>query len=465
MNIAFVVSEMFPLIKTGGLADVAYALPKELKKKGEDIRVFLPKYLQLKIEHLKDTKLVTSIDFKGELFNVYETKLEEVTVYLVENRSFFERETLYESEDKDVQFGVFAEVVLRALEKLKFKPDIIHCNDWQTGLIPYLLKIKFKARSFYKDIKTIFTIHNLRYQGIFDKRALIYLDYPFNDNTLNFMKVGILNATKINTVSKTYAQEIQTDYFGEGLNPFLAERKKDLYGVVNGIDYDVFNPEKDKDIQKNYSIDNLKDKSLNKIDLQKYFGLPENKDTAVISMVTRLVPQKGLDLLDHILKELLEYDNLQIVVLGSGLEKYEKKLTRLEKRYPEKLAVELGYNAVLANKIYAGSDMFLMPSQFEPCGLSQLISLKYGTIPIVRETGGLNDTVISYNEFSNSGNGFSFTNYNAHDMMYTIRRALNYYYNFPKIWEKMMATGMLQDFSWNKSSLEYLEIYEDAIKN
>lgn len=465
MNIAFVASEMFPLIKTGGLADVAYALPKELKKKGEDIRIFLPKYLQLKVEYLKDTKLVASIDFKEELFNIYETKLEGLTVYLVENRSFFERETLYESEDKDVQFGVFAEIVLRALEKLQFKPDIVHCNDWQTGLIPYLLKIKFKARSFYKDIKTIFTIHNLRYQGIFDKRALIYLDYPFNDNILNFMKVGLLNATKINTVSKTYAQEIQTDYFGEGLNPFLSERKKDLYGIINGIDYEVFNPEVDKDIKKNYSIDTLKDKNPNKIDLQNYFGLPENKDIAVISMVTRLVPQKGLDLLDHILKELLEYDNLQIVVLGSGLEKYEKKLTRLEKRYPEKLAVELGYNATLANKIYAGSDMFLMPSQFEPCGLSQLISLKYGTVPIVRETGGLNDTVVSYNEFSNSGNGFSFSNYNAHDMMYTIRRALNYYYNFPKVWEKIVKTGMLQDFSWSKSSLEYLEIYEDAIKS
>jgi starch synthase len=462
MNIAFVVSEMYPLIKTGGLADVAYALPKALKKEGEDVRVFLPKYLQLNPDYLKDLKLVTSVEYKSEVFNILETKIDGVIIYLVENRSFFERDTIYENEDRDIQFSVYSEVVLKALEQLEFKPDIIHCNDWQTGLVPFLLKVKFRARKFYKDVKTVFTIHNLRYQGVFDKRAMMYLDYPFEDNQLNFMKVGILNADKVNTVSRTYAEEIQTEYFGEGLEDILKSRKSDLSGIVNGIDYDVFDPSKDKDIEACYDIDSLEKKKENKLDLQKYFGLPENKDVAVISMVTRLVPQKGLDLIDHVIKELLEYDNVQIVILGSGMEKYEKKLLRLERKYPEKLAIEIGYNAVLANKIYAGSDMFLMPSQFEPCGLSQLISLKYGTIPVVRETGGLNDTVVSYNEFNGQGNGFSFTNYNAHDMMYTIRRAVNYYYNFPKVWKTLMTTAMAQDYSWDSQAEEYLKLYEKA---
>lgn len=460
MKIAFVVSEMFPLIKTGGLADVAYALPKALKNKGEDIRVFIPKYLQLNLEGLKDIKKIKSVSYKEEIFNIYETKLDEVVVYLIENRTFFERDTIYENHDKDVQFAIFGEVVLKSLEALNFKPDVLHLNDWQTGLIPYMLRIKYKEQNFYKDIKTVFTIHNLRYQGRFGKNVLNYLDYPFEDNEVNFMKVGILNSDKINTVSRTYAKEIQTEYYGEGLNPVLHYRSKDLYGILNGIDYDIFNPETDKNIDKNYNFNDLSSKKENKLALQKYFGLEEKEDVAVLALVTRLDPQKGLDLLDHIIKELLEFDQLQIVILGSGLEKYERKFKRLEKRYPEKLAVEIGYNAKLAHKIYAGSDIFLMPSQFEPCGLSQLIALKYGAIPIVRETGGLNDTIEAYNEYTSQGNGFSFTNYNAHDMMYTIRRALNYYYNYPKVWKTLLSKAMSQSFSWEKSAEEYLDLYK-----
>lgn len=459
MNIAFVVSEMYPLIKTGGLADVAYALPKALKNKGEDVRIFLPKYLQLNLEEVEDTHKVAEVDFRNEIFNIIESKLHGITVYLVENRTFFERDTIYDSHDRDTQFGVFGEIVLRALEVLNFKPDIIHLNDWQTGLIPYMLRIRYKNKDFYKNIKTIFTIHNLRYQGHFGKAALNYLDYPFEDGGVNFMKVGILNADKVNTVSRTYAKEIQTLYYGEGLDGVLRSRSEDLYGILNGIDYDIYNPETDKYIEKQYNVIELEDKKTNKLALQRYFGLVENEDTAVLALVTRLDPQKGLDLLDHIIKELLEYDNIQLVILGSGLEKYEKKFKRLEKKYPEKLAVEIGYNAKLAHKIYAGSDMFLMPSQFEPCGLSQLIALKYGSIPIVRETGGLNDTIEAYNEFTGHGNGFSFTNYNAHDMLYTIRRALNHYYNSPKVWRGLMMKAMSDDFSWEKSADEYLDLY------
>lgn len=460
MKIAFMVSEMYPLIKTGGLADVAYALPKALKKRGEDIRIFIPKYLQIDTKKLDDLKLVESIEFKNEVYNILEGKLENVTVYLIENRSFFERDTIYDSFDRDLQFAIFSEISLRALEKLQFKPDVIHLNDWQTGLIPYLLKIKSEKNYFYKDIKTLFTIHNLRYQGVFGKEALIYIDYPFRDSEVNYMKVGLLNSSKINTVSKTYAREIQTKYFGEGLEGVLQGRSHDLYGIINGIDYDIFNPETDLDLKANYNVETLEKKKINKTSLQKYFGLTIDEETAVISMVTRLDAQKGLDLLDHIICELLDYDKLQIVILGSGMERYEKRLLALEKRYPEKLAVEIGYNAKLANQIYAGSDMFLMPSQFEPCGLSQLIALKYGSVPIVRETGGLNDTIEAYNEFTSQGNGFSFSNYNAHDMMFTIRRALNMYYNFPKNWNEIMTKGMSQSFSWEDSAEEYLALYQ-----
>lgn len=300
----------------------------------------------------------------------------------------------------------------------------------------------------------------MRYQGVFGKEALIYIDYPFRDSEVNYMKVGLLNSSKINTVSKTYAREIQTKYFGEGLEGVLQGRSHDLYGIINGIDYDIFNPETDLDLKANYNVETLEKKKINKTSLQKYFGLTIDEETAVISMVTRLDAQKGLDLLDHIICELLDYDKLQIVILGSGMERYEKRLLALEKRYPEKLAVEIGYNAKLANQIYAGSDMFLMPSQFEPCGLSQLIALKYGSVPIVRETGGLNDTIEAYNEFTSQGNGFSFSNYNAHDMMFTIRRALNMYYNFPKNWNEIMTKGMSQSFSWEDSAEEYLALYQ-----
>ncbi|MBP6409036.1 MAG: glycogen synthase GlgA [Fusobacteriaceae bacterium] len=460
MNIAFVASEMYPLIKTGGLADVAYALPKALNKMKNDVRVFIPKYSKINNEYLKDSKYVTSVDIYNEIYNIISVEIDGITVYLVENRTYFERDSLYDCWDNDIQFATFCEVVLISLEKIGFKPHVINCNDWQTGVLPYFLNARYKFREFYKDIKTLYTIHNLRFQGHFSKRSLEHHHYQFEDNYVNFMKIAILNSDKINTVSETYAQEIKTHFFGEGLDYYLRMRDHDLSGIVNGIDIDVFNPETDKSLVKNYNLSSFKNKLENKRALQKEFGLPISDNTPIISMVTRLDPQKGLDLLDHVIKEIMNNDAVQIIILGSGHEKYEKKFSNLAKKYPDKLGVYIGYNGALANRIYAGSDMYLMPSHYEPCGLSQLISLRYGTIPIVRETGGLNDTVQAYNEFTHSGNGFSFKNYNAHDMLHTIRYAEDFYYNKKDLWNSLIKTAMSSDYSWEQSAEKYLKLYK-----
>ena len=463
MNIAFVAAEMYPLIKTGGLADVAYALPKSLNKIGNDCRVFIPKYSQISDKHLTNAEFVTSVDIYDEVYNIISVDLDGIKIYLVENRHYFERDSLYDCEDNDVQFATFCEVVLLSLPKIGFKPQVISCNDWQTGVLPYFLKMRYSHNEFYKDIKTLYTIHNLRFQGHFSKRALDHHHYPFDDNYVNFMKIAILNSDKINTVSETYAEEIKTHTYGEGLDYFLRMRSHDLSGIVNGIDTDVFDPSTDKALVKNYDEKSYADKIINKRALQEAFGLPISDDTPIISMVTRLDPQKGLDLLDHIIKELLEYDGIQLVILGTGHERFEKRFSNLAKKYPEKLGVHIGYNGALANKIYAGSDMYLMPSHYEPCGLSQLIALRYGTIPIVRETGGLNDTVQAYNEYTHAGNGFSFKHYNAHDMLYTIRSAENYYYNYKNVWEHLMKTAMTGDYSWDQSAEKYMNLYKNMI--
>lgn len=463
MNIAFVAAEMYPLIKTGGLADVAYALPKALNKLNNDVRVFLPKYTQIHKEYLNNTNFVTSVEIYNEIFNIISVVIDGITVYMVENRTYFERDSLYDCYDNDIQFATFCEVVLIALEKIGFKPDVINCNDWQTGVLPYFLKVRYAPNDFYKDIKTLYTIHNLRFQGHFGRRALDHHHYPFEDNYVNFMKIAILNSDKINTVSDTYSQEIKTHFFGEGLDHFLRMRDHDLSGIVNGIDVDVFNPEIDGTIVKNYNRDSYQDKIINKRALQKEFNLKQDDSIPIISMVTRLDPQKGLDLLDHVMKEILEEDNVQIVILGSGNRHYEERFKHFAKEYPDKLGVHIGYNGSLANRIYAGSDMYLMPSHYEPCGLSQLISLRYGTIPIVRETGGLNDTVQTYNEFTHGGNGFTFTNYNAHDMLHTIRRAIDYYANHKPVWNNLISTAMSGDYSWEQSADKYLRLYRSMV--
>mgnify|MGYP006278679963 CR=1 FL=1 len=475
LKILFVSPEVSPFIKTGGLADVAGALPRELKKRGHDVRVVLPEYKKipdrfvLDFEHETDFRM--KMVWRDKYVGVNKLVYKGVPTYFIDNKFYFFRESLYENGDKDEQYAFFSRAVLEMINKIDFKPDIIHCNDWQTGPLSLMLKDNYQIYDFYKDIKTVFSIHNLAYQGKFDYSVvgdvLGVSNYHLtsgnvrHDENVNYMKTGIMYSDVINTVSKTYAEEIKTEYYGEGLDYILRLRDNDLYGILNGIDYDEFNPATDKRIYHNYDKENIEDKYKNKLALQKDLGLEQNKETPVIAIISRLVEQKGIDLFPPVIDEMMQ-ENLQFIILGTGQNQYEEYFKYIDARYPKKLSVNITYDADLAQKIYAGSDMFLMPSRFEPCGLGQLISMRYGTVPIVKETGGLKDTVIPYNEYEDTGYGFSFNNYNAHDMLYTIKRALSFY-NEKSIWQKLVRRVMEQDFSWQKSAQKYEKLYNKIL--
>ncbi|MGM0436670.1 MAG: glycogen synthase GlgA [Bacillota bacterium] len=473
LKILFVTSEADPFVKTGGLADVSGSLPQALRKQGHDVRVVLPEYLKMddkykkELEHITDFK--TNVVWRNEYVGVNKLSNQGVPTYFIDNKFYFNRPTLYENGDKEVQFTFFNRAVLEMLPEIGFKPDIIHFNDWQTGILALLLDDNYRKYDFYKDIKTLYTIHNLRYQGQFDPKIIgdvLGVNYWHwnsgnirHDGLVNFMKAGIFYADKINTVSETYAEEIKTSYFGEGLDYALRMRSRDLKGIVNGISYDKFDPKTDSDIYYNYDKNNLENKYKNKKELQKEFGLAVNEEIPLIGIVSRLVEQKGIDLVTEIIEETLNKEKLQFVLLGTGQQRYEEYFRNLAQKYPDKVGVKIEYDAKLAQKMYAGLDMFLMPSRFEPCGLSQIISMRYGTIPIVKETGGLKDTVEPYNEFEDSGFGFSFANFNAHDLMYTIRRAISFYRK-NDIWKKLMKKAMEKDFSWKHSAQEYIKLYK-----
>ena len=459
MKIAFVSSEVYPFIKTGGLADVAYALPKALAAKGHEVAVILPFYKQIPDGLLKNKYWVSNVEVMGKTFWNYCVELEGVKYYLISESLFSDRDSIYENPDRDYQFAMFCEVSLQLLKSINFQPRIIHCNDWQTGLIPFFMDQRYFQDPFFYDTRTVYTIHNLRFQGQFSSASVRHLGYWFDNDSINYMQMGIQYANKVTTVSETYAREILTDFFGEGLNHNLAMRSHDLSGIVNGIDTDVFDPEHNTSLAANYTLENLDQKALNKEALQKRFGLEVNPDIPLVGIVTRLDAQKGLDLITHVLEHILYHNQVQFFLLGSGEKEYEYFFQSLRDRYPAQFGIYLGYNSQLADLVYGASDMFLMPSLYEPCGLSQLISLRFGTIPIVRETGGLNDTVHSYNEFTGEGNGFSFANYNAHDMMNTIDRALDFYSSQPKTWRRIMENAMKADYSWDRSAQKYEELY------
>lgn len=463
LKILFAASEVYPFVKTGGLADFAYGLSKALANKGHDIRVILPKYSQTMFKNYEESEFVKSIKINDEIYNIYSFFYNNITFYFVENRTFFERDTIYNNDDRDLQFTLFSDICLKLLKLIDFKADIIHCNDWHTGTIPYFLKTVFKKDEFYLNIKTVYTIHNLRYQGWFGDGAFRYLNYPIPESYVNFMKLGIQNADIINTVSKTYCEEIKTDYFGEGLNYELLLREDDLYGILNGIDYDEFNPEIDINIIQNYKTDSLEKKIINKKNLQNEFELDLNEDIPLIAIISRFTGQKGFDLIERITGEMFENNNFQLVVLGTGETRYQTFFHKLKNEYPNKVGLKIGYDEILARKIYAGADMLLMPSLFEPCGLSQLIAMRYATVPIVRETGGLNDTVKAYREDTGEGNGFSFKNYNAHDMMFTVKKAITMYNNDKATWKKLMKRGIEGNYSWHDSAVEYEKLYMKMI--
>lgn len=474
MKVLFVSAEASPFVQTGGLAEVSYSLPKQLKNKGIDIRTIVPYYSKIIEEkYKKQMKEITSftvqVGWRNQVTKLFELWHRGAIYYFIDYAYYYDREGIYGYHDDGERFSYFNLAVLEAIQHIPFYPDIIHTNDWHTGFIPLLLKDRYCYKKGYEHIKTVFTIHNLKYQGIFPGVMLgdmFSIDYKYFYSVefygkLSFMKAGINFSDVITTVSKTYSKEIQTAYFGEHLEGVLSNRKDDLYGIVNGIDYDVYNTEKNNHIAKLYSIDNIEYKYDNKIILQKALKLPVNKEIPVISMVTRLVEMKGIDLILCVLERLFQ-ENVQLIVLGQGDNVYEEAFRDFANRFSEKLAIQLSYNQGLAHKIYAGSDMFLMPSRFEPCGLGQLIAMHYGTIPIVREIGGLKDTVQSYNDLKKTGNGFSFTNYNADDMLYTIKRALKYY-NKKNIWHRLIKNSMSQDFSWNSSAKQYIELYNKLL--
>ncbi|MTI69022.1 MAG: glycogen synthase GlgA [Firmicutes bacterium] len=473
MKVLFASSEVYPFVKTGGLADVSYSLPKELKRNGVDIRVILPKYKDIPIKYKSDIKYLMEFNVKVGWRNkkcvIEYLELENVTYYFVNNDYYFNRTGLYGFYDDGERFSFFDKAILEFISLGSFNPDIIQCNDWHTGMIPVLLKEHFKNLN----IKTIFTIHNLKYQGIYPSNILTELlnlddDYYNVDKLefyggISFMKGGINFSDIVTTVSKTYSKEIQHSEFGENLHGILSEKKDKLYGIVNGIDYDIYNPKEDKDIFINYDIFTLDKKKKNKIKLQETLNLDRDYEKPVIGMVTRLAHMKGLDLILEVLDDILKLD-IQLVILGTGDSYYESILRDYSNRYLDKLSVNLVFDNSLAKKIYAGSDLFLMPSLFEPCGLGQMIALRYGTLPIVRETGGLKDTVKAYNEFTKEGNGFSFKQSNPLDMLYTIKRAIKFYHN-KDIYNEIVKNAMNGNYSWKNSSKEYKKLYKKLIEN
>ena len=471
MNVLFVTSEALPLAKTGGLADVAGALPKALLEQHVSTSVILPKYQQIKSEHLECFEFVQDFTvhfgWREQFCGLWKGSIKGITYYLIENEYYFYRDGLYGYGDDAERFVFFNAAVLEAAPYFEEKFNVVHCNDWQSGLIPFLLKTKYKDQPLWQHTKSVFTIHNLMYQGIFGieqmKELLGLDDNSFTPEGLEFfgnasmLKAGIQFADKITTVSPTYAQEIQTEYYGERMDSLLRYRREDLIGVINGIDEELFDPMTDPYLASPYRS-SIQRKLKNKIALQLEMDLPQDETIPLIGVVSRLVEQKGFDLVIAILDELLQ-ENVQMVVLGTGDEKYEKFFYEMSLRYPNKFKLWLGYSDRMASRIYAGADMFLMPSRFEPCGLSQLIALQYRTVPIVRETGGLKDTIKHYNELDCSGNGFTFANYNAHDLLYTIKHALSFY-SRKKDWKRIVDNGARQHFNWKHSAKAYKQIYK-----
>ncbi|GIM30507.1 glycogen synthase [Clostridium polyendosporum] len=475
LKVLFVASEADPFIKTGGLGDVAGALPKSLKKLGVDVRVIIPKYKNIKQQY-KDKLIfkkwyMVPVGWRESYCGIFEYEHEGVKFYCLDNEQYFGRDGMYGYWDDGERFAYFNRAVLQTLKEIDFQPDVIHCNDWQTGMLPVLLKLEYCGDPFYSNIKTVFSIHNLLFQGIYDPNILQelfgYDMEPFNNGSLelyggvSFLKGGINYSDKVSTVSYTYADEIQTPQYGERLDGLLRARNYALSGILNGIDYSVYNPETDIYLFKNYSLEKLEDKKVNKKELQKHLGLPQREDAPIIGVVSRLTNQKGMDLVINIADRLLQH-NVQLVILGTGDHGYEDHFKNLQSRYPDKVSANIRFDDCLAHRIYAGSDIFLMPSLFEPCGLGQLIALRYGTIPVVRETGGLKDTVHPYNQFTGEGNGFSFRNYNSSELLSTLEYSIQCYHN-KQVWNGLIRYALMSDNSWEKSAVDYKNLYEALI--
>ncbi len=473
-RVLFVAAEGLPFIKSGGLADVVGSLPKALIKRGHDVRVVMPLYKKIATQCHDELELIrqysVQIKYQEVPVRLLATNVDGVEYYFIEHQGYFERDGMYGYEDDGERFAYFQKAVMEMLNQLDYFPEIINCHDWHTGMIPAMLKENYSVDWRYSGIKTVYTIHNLAYQGNFGKEMLEpclgLSNYLFDcgavkfDTGISFMKSGIVYADRVSTVSPTYSHEIMTPEFGEHLEGILQMRGANLSGITNGIDTEVWNPESDKLLANNYSVKNvLTDKVANKTALQESLGLEVNPEVMLIGVVSRLTSQKGLDLVASQMHEIVQMP-IQLVILGSGDADLEATFRDVENGNKGKVVFYKGYNEELAHQIYAACDAFLMPSKFEPCGISQLISMRYGTLPIVRETGGLKDTVNPYNEFTGEGNGFSFAKFDGYDMKEAIWRAIATYYDNPDAYHQLMINAMNTDVSWDRSALDYSNMYE-----
>lgn len=471
MKVLICASEGAPFAKTGGLADVIGALPKALKQKGVDARVIMPYYKKIKEKQIAYYKgyAYVRVGSRMEYVGIFHAIHEGIDFYFVDNDRYFYRDTFYGFGDDGERFAFFDFAVLEALRVIDFFPDILHCNDWQTGLIPYIKKANYYSYYEYNRIKTVYSIHNIQYQGIFPMDMMQILFMPYGNSLefegcINFMKTAIMESDAITTVSPTYKDEVLTDFYGYKLNNILGLRYYDFHGIINGIDVLKYDPLTDKHIYTNYDITTVdKGKKDNKKKLLKEFGLDSTQDVPVFGLVSRLVDQKGVDLLMPIIDEVIQHSNAKFILMGSGDKMYEDFFRNTEAKYPDRFKCFIGYSDPIAQKIYAGTDIFLMPSKFEPCGLGQMIAMRYGTLPLVRETGGLKDTVLPYNQYDKTGTGFTFTNFNAYELKEVMFLAIDAYNNKKDDWKKLVHQAMEKDYSWEASALVYINLFKKLI--
>lgn len=474
MRILFVASEACPFLRTGGLGDVTAALSRALNKEKQDVRVIIPLYDGINETYRRamqflGSKIVT-LSWRQQYAGVFFLEYEGVKFYFIDNEYYFKRFGVYGHYDDGERFSFFCRAVLDILPVIDFFPDIIHCHDWQTGLIPVYLDAFYRGDPNYANIKTVMTIHNIEFQGSMDRSCITdvfgipasHANIVEYAHSANMLKAGIEEANVVTTVSETYAREILNPYYAYGLENILNKRSYKIRGIVNGIDIGMYNPLRDDSLFAKFSAKSRARKSINKRGLQELVNLPVAADKPLIGMVTRLTVQKGLDLIMEVVEEILSMD-VQMVVLGTGDWKYETALTELARGYSKKLAVVINFSQDMASKIYGGSDMFLMPSKFEPCGLSQMIAMRYGSVPIVRETGGLKDTVPPFNPVERTGKGFTFKTYNAYDMLDAVRRAAGTYRD-ASLWDAVVYNGMTGDYSWKASAKEYIALYRELLK-
>ena len=476
LKVLILAAEIVPFIKVGGLADVVGALPKSLKALGHDIRLVMPRYGQVDVERFGLRTVLENVSVDMSTFQVSVCVRQgsigdAIPVYMIDAPRYFERENIYGYTDDGERFILFCRGALEAMRALNWSPDIIHCHDWHTGIVPNWMHTIYHDDPFFGDAATVYTIHNLAYQGIFGFRILevagvasngfLYPQIAELANVVDIMARGILFADAVTTVSERYAQEILTPTFGEKLDHLLRSRRDRLFGILNGLDYEEMDPATDRYIQSNFDAQSLDKRAENKRALQEQVHLPAQPEAPLLAMISRLTDQKGFDMLAQIMQPLLA-QGVQFVVLGIGDQHYHELFQNLAARYPEQVAIFLTFNTELAQRIYAGSDMFLMPSRFEPCGLGQLIAMRYGSVPIVRAVGGLADTVQEYDPRTGEGNGFTFTNYDPWELFAAIVRALELY-RFEDIWRRLQQRGMAADHSWQASAKRFVEVYRNAI--